>query len=210
MKRWGSRFFSSTRGHVVLLLRTGEATVTDLADELDLTKNAVRAHLSTLERDGLVVQSGKRPGLRKPELTYRLTETADDLFPQAYDLLFNRLVAVLRRRLPEDELEKLMDEVGDDLAETNVGSSIEHKSLRERAMLAIEILESLGGLAELVETDDGFLIRGFSCPLSKAVQEHPDACSIAEAMLARITGVPVREMCEKDGQPRCRFVFDNQ
>jgi predicted ArsR family transcriptional regulator len=46
------RFFASTRGRIVTLLRRSSHTVEELAQALDLTDNAVRAHLATLERDG--------------------------------------------------------------------------------------------------------------------------------------------------------------
>jgi predicted ArsR family transcriptional regulator len=44
------RFFESTRGQIVLLLRNSNKTVNDLAAALNLTDNAVRAHLLTLEQ----------------------------------------------------------------------------------------------------------------------------------------------------------------
>jgi predicted ArsR family transcriptional regulator len=50
------RFFDSTRGQIVMMLRGATRTVDELAKELELTDNAVRAHLTTLERDGLVKQ----------------------------------------------------------------------------------------------------------------------------------------------------------
>ena len=87
MERWSPRFLSGTCGQVVELLRRGEATVNELAEALSLTDNAVRSHLSTLERDGLVRQSGKRTATRKPEALYSLTPEAGQLFPKAYDLL---------------------------------------------------------------------------------------------------------------------------
>ena len=55
---WRDRLFKSTRGKILELLRTRECTVNELADALHLTDNAVRAHLASLERDRLVVQSG--------------------------------------------------------------------------------------------------------------------------------------------------------
>ena len=39
-------------------MRRAGFTVDELARELDLTNNGVRAHLATLERDGIVRQSG--------------------------------------------------------------------------------------------------------------------------------------------------------
>lgn len=56
------RFFASTRGQVVTLLRRGSRTVDELAGTLGLTDNAVRAHLAGLERDGLVTQ-GRSAGV---------------------------------------------------------------------------------------------------------------------------------------------------
>src|ERR1051325_6738085 len=79
------RFLESTRGQVITLLRGEPRTVEELAGLLELTDNAVRAHLTTLERDGLVRQSGVRRGPRKPHFTYTLTPEAERLFPQAYD-----------------------------------------------------------------------------------------------------------------------------
>ena len=69
---WRERLFKSTRGRILDLLRTRDRTVNELAEELRLTDNAVRAHLASLERDRLVVHSGMKPGFRKPHATYAL------------------------------------------------------------------------------------------------------------------------------------------
>src|SRR5207249_6425780 len=61
--RWDERFFASTRGRIVQLLRRATSTVDELAEALGLTDNAVRAHLAILERDGLVQQKGVRRGV---------------------------------------------------------------------------------------------------------------------------------------------------
>src|SRR5215475_2280244 len=112
------RFFESTRGQIVMILRGSACTVDELAEKLDLTDNAVRAHLITLERDGLVRQSGLRRGPRKPHFTYVLTNEADKLFPKAYDALLNQLIAVLKNRLSPAEIEDALREVGRAMAAT--------------------------------------------------------------------------------------------
>jgi predicted ArsR family transcriptional regulator len=56
--RLDRKFFESTRGQIVTLLRRAGLTVDELAQEVGLTNNGVRAHLATLERDGIVRQSG--------------------------------------------------------------------------------------------------------------------------------------------------------
>src|ERR671912_344819 len=110
--KFDKRFFDSTRGRLVTLLRGATKTVNELAAELGLTDNAVRAHLLSLERDGLIKQSGIQRGTRKPHFAYQLTEEAEQLFPKAYDALLNQLIAVLKERLTPSALEEVLREVG--------------------------------------------------------------------------------------------------
>ncbi|MDQ3820853.1 MAG: ArsR family transcriptional regulator, partial [Acidobacteriota bacterium] len=112
----GERFFDSTRGRIVTMLPTGACTVDELARSLELTDNAVRAHLTTLERDGLVKQKGVRRGFRKPHYTYTLSPEAEALFPKAYDVLLNQLITTLKARLPNENLEEILRDVGRSLA----------------------------------------------------------------------------------------------
>ena len=90
---WRKRLLESTRGQILELLRTKARTVNELADALRLTDNAVRAHLLSLERDGLVSQAGKQPGFRKPHATYALTADAEQIFPKAYGALLDILLS---------------------------------------------------------------------------------------------------------------------
>src|SRR4028119_1918149 len=106
--QWNKRFLASTRGRIIGLLRSSSRTVNELAAALNLTDNAVRSHLSTLERDGLVQQSGVRPGLRKPHAVYELTAEAEQLFPKAYAPLLNQVLDVLDERLAPEALEAVL------------------------------------------------------------------------------------------------------
>src|SRR5437762_10088109 len=107
---WNKRLLASTRGRILALLRSENHTVNELAQDLDLTDNAVRAHLLSLERDGLIKQSGIQRGTRKPHFAYELTEEAEHLFPKAYDALLNQLIAVLKGRLTPLALEEVLRE----------------------------------------------------------------------------------------------------
>ncbi len=194
------RFFESTRGQIVTILRSSPSTVDELAGKLDLTDNAVRAHLLTLERDGIVRQSGLRRGPRKPHFTYVLTPEADALFPKAYDALLNQLIAVLKTRLDQPEIEDVLREVGRAVA---AGSpSVQNASLESRVQTALKVLEALGGSAEVEQQDDKIVIRGNGCPLAAAVNVHPEVCRLAETLVAEIVKAPVHEYCERDGRPR--------
>ena len=202
------RFFDSTRGQIVTLLRTAPATVEELAGKLKLTDNAVRAHLATLERDGLVKQSGLRRGPRKPHFTYVLTEEADRLFPKAYDALLNQLLAVLKTRLEPAEIEDVLRAVGRALAaDASTGNEM---SLDGRVQTALKVLEAIGGAAEIEQHGDKIVIISSGCPLAAAVSVHPEVCRLAETLVAEIVKVPVEEKCDRTGRPKCRFELSHK
>jgi predicted ArsR family transcriptional regulator len=201
------RFFDSTRGRVVGLLRGKSGTVTELAEKLGLTDNAVRAHLLSLERDGLVRQSGVQRGARKPHFAYELTDEAERLFPKAYDALLNQLITALKGRLPHSVIEDVLREVGRSLAarHSSDGGSAD---LEARLRNALEILKAIGGTPSLEREDGKLIIRSGGCPLAAAVAEHPEVCELAEALVAEVVGLPVRESCDRNGTPKCCFEIE--
>ena len=200
--RRDERFFASTRGQVVSLLRQGRHTVDELAGKLGLTDNAVRAHLAALERDGLVTQGELRRGSSKPAFTYELTAEAERLFPKAYGALLHELLGVLGERLPPEALEEALREVGRRLSS---GYRTRDGDVRHRVDRAVTLLNNLGGLAEAEEAPHGFTISGCSCPLAAAVEGSPAACLLAEALLTEVIGAPVHQVCDQGPPPRCRF-----
>ncbi|HKX26330.1 MAG TPA: ArsR family transcriptional regulator [Blastocatellia bacterium] len=202
----GERFFESTRGRLVSLLRGRSCTVNELAEKLEMTDNAVRAHLTTLERDGLIRQSGVQRGHRKPHFAYELTPEAEQLFPKSYDALLNVLLSVLKERLSAEELGAVLREVGRKAAAEVKLLVAPGSDLSTRARQAVEVLQALGGAPQLEEPGGQILIRSASCPLGTAVEAHPEVCRVAETLVAQITGGRVREKCEKTpAPPRCRF-----
>jgi len=201
-QRWDQRFFASTRGRVVMLLRRSTRTVNELAGELELTDNAVRAHLATLERDGLVQQEGLRRGAGKPSYAYGLSPEAEALFPKAYAPVLAAVVETVRERRGDDEARLVLREAGRRLAEAPAASV----AVEDRVARAVAALDALGGLAEAVPEGDHYLLRGRACPLADVVEHAPDACQLAEALLAETTGLQVCECCDRESDPpRCRF-----
>lgn len=205
--RWIERLFPSTRGRIVLLLRRRERTVSDLAGALDLTDNAIRAQLTKLERDELVEPTDKRPGTRKPEIVYGLTEQAETLFPKAYDDLLDQLLQVLAER--GGDVEGLLRIVGRRLAD-RFSDRVSAPDPEARIEQACDVLEEIGGVPEVEAGDDGtVVVRGRRCPFGAVVPHHPAVCSMTETLLAHLADLPVRQECEPDGEaPQCRFVFE--
>ena len=197
------RFFASTRGKIISLLRRASRTVEELAEALDLTDNAIRAQLATLERDGLVQQRGSRRGSSKPAYIYDLAPAGEELFPKAYGPVLRQLLETLNERLAAEEVEILMRATGRRLAAM---WSVPPGEVRTRLERAVEVLNELGGLAELERRDGTYVIQGYSCPLAAVVPGHPEVCRLAASLLTELVGMPIQEQCDRGEKVGCRFV----
>jgi len=203
-----SRFHDSTRGKIVALLRRGARTVEELAGELALTDNAVRLHLGTLERDGVVAAKGVRRGggVGKPATEYEIAAAAEPGFSQAYIPFLTSLLASVGEKLGSTELRALMRDVGRRLAAGNPGVSGDPKAQAERAS---QILNALGGVTTVEKEGNRYAIKGCSCPLSVAVNERAEVCLAVQTMLRDVTGLTVKEDCDRSERPRCHFVVSS-
>ena len=200
---WNRQFFASTRGRIITLLRRSSRTVDELAQALDLTHTAVRAHLAALERDGLVHQHSERRGSKKPSAVYELAPAAEYLFPKSYGELLDQLLDVLQGRMKPEEVETLLREVGRRMA---AEWKLPPAGLGVRLEAAVNVFQDLGGLAELEACDGHACLRGYRCPFAALVPEHPVVCRLAETLLSELVGVPMQEHCERTGSVPCRFV----
>ena len=201
---WRERLFKSTRGKILDLLHARECTVNELAEELHLTDNAVRAHLASLERDRLVAQSGLKPGIRKPHTTYALGPEAEHLFPKAYGRLVALLMSIFSRQVKPRRLLAGMRLAGRRLAQEYL-SGVQRKTRQQRINAALGILKELGGAASFREEGGKHFIYGRGCPIAAATANHPEACLLAESLLTEIIGSPVKEHCIRGPTPSCRF-----
>src|SRR6476661_5533436 len=124
------RTLAGTAGRVAELLRQQERTVDELATELHLTGNAVRLHLTRLERDGVVERAGSRAGVSRPSALYRLTTEGELRFSHAYVPLLTQLLHVLSVRLRPRTFDAVLRQVGRELM---VGRLRPVGTLRQRA-----------------------------------------------------------------------------
>jgi predicted ArsR family transcriptional regulator len=192
-----------TRGRILDLLRRSPLTANEIATRLGLTHNAVRVHLTALQRDGLLREGGMQPSASRPAVIYELVSGAEALFSHAYIPFVAHLVRVLGERLPQAELDDLMRTVGHRVA-------AEWPRLRgdleQRVGAASALLEELGGLNEVERENGDFVIRGYGCLLAEATHSRPEVCRAMESFLAELIEAPVHECCDRtSARPRCCF-----
>jgi predicted ArsR family transcriptional regulator len=206
----GKRFLETTRGRILALLRRSSQTVEELAARVGLTDNAVRSHLSTLERDGLVRQEGLRrvEGPGKPATVYEIHPEAEPLFSRAYAPMLGALLDELAGQMTPDQRVELLQAAGRRLA-ANAPRHRNGEPIEVRARAGADLLNLLGGDAQVEHREGAVSIRGCGCPLSVATSERPEVCRAVESLLTEVLGVPVRETCDRGSRPRCCFQIDS-
>ena len=195
-----------TRGQILALLRRGQMTVDELARAIGITDNAVRLHLTALERDGLARALGvRREGVvGKPATLYAVAPEAEAVFSKAYEPVLTTLLVTLAGRLGDRELSDLLRDVGRQLAATSVSPEA---SLEQRVRAAASVLDALGADTEVERSGStGYVVKGFACPLSRSVAQCPPLCGAVEELVAGITKARVQEKCDRSAAPRCSFV----
>jgi predicted ArsR family transcriptional regulator len=203
------QLLDTTRGRIVTLLQAKPVTVEELANQLGLTANAVRAQLTAMERDGLVRRTGRRPGTTRPSHIFELTAEVEHVLSRAYIPLLSQLVQTFASSLPGKQVEGLLRKTGKALGDGLVAGRRPSGTMRSRVTFASQLLnEQLGALTH-VEKNGHFMIRGDGCPLSALTGKHPGVCLAMESLVSEIVGAPVHECCVRDARPRCCFEIGN-
>ena len=192
-----------TRAELLRRMRWRARTVSELADGVGISTNAVRGHVAALERDGLVMVVGREATGGKPARRYGLTPAAEELFPKAYSLVLKELVALFREETGAEGAESVLRRIGRRLAARSGGAT--SSDGEEAVARAAEALESLGGAVEVQAQADGWELKSAGCPFSDVVRDEPGVCALAESLVAEITGRTVEERCDRGARPRCTF-----
>ncbi len=199
-------FFQTTRGRIVeSLKRHRTRTATQLSQERGVTPNAIRQHLSRLERDGLVAESAQRIGPTKPTLVYSLTEEGERLFPQRYPLLLNVLLDELQREDGPAKLKEVFSNIGRRSAQRHA-ARFAGKDLPQRIAELAQFLRERGVNVEYEKTPSGFVFRELNCPFKDSVTTHPEICSMVHSLMEEVLPQkPQQVRSISRGDDRCEF-----
>jgi predicted ArsR family transcriptional regulator len=180
-------------------------TVEELCAHLRITHNAVRQHLSALLARGYVGPAQARPSGGRPRACYRLTGAGLALFPRNYAVIATALLAELRGRLGDAELDALLQSIGRSLGEREQPPSADAPQDEVARILAAH-LDALGYEALAVPRDGELQIEAFNCVFHAMAQQHPQVCKFDLAYMEAASGRRIHHMeCIVRGGSCCRF-----
>jgi len=172
---------------LTLLLRQGEVSAANLADQLGISVQAMRRHLRSLEEDGLVESTPMPAGPGRPSNLWRLTGRGHQHFPDGSEHFALGLLDSMKATLSPEAMASLLSQQALEKA-SRYRQRIGSGSLQERIATLAELRRQEGCVTELQQDPDGqgWLLSEFHCSVQRIAEEHPALCD-QELQLIRHT-----------------------
>ena len=168
---------TSTRDQILnLLKRNNQLTVSVIAQELNITEMAVRRHLNTLERDGIVETTLHRQAMGRPTNIYHLSNLGQEMFPRNYDEFTINILQDIEELVGDDKVRELFEKRRDRLKE-RYARKLNMSDFEERVMELARIHNEQGYMTEVEKEEDGtFIFKEFNCPVAEVAKKFPALC----------------------------------
>lgn len=200
--------FGDRQQHLLrLLLRHKRGLGVDaIGKELAISRNAVRQHLTALERDGLVARGPAIPSGGRPEQLYVLTPKGSERFPRRYSWFAELLLQELAAIASPDELEARLEALGRTVASSMAAGLPGTPGSPERLSAIADAMTGLG--YDAAAEGNAARIDAYNCVFHKLAAANPQVCAFDLAFLSAAAGTPVEhQACMVRGGESCRFRF---
>ena len=183
------------RGDEILhvLKRRGALATAEVADALQVSRQAAAMFLGRLADDGLVeTTEERRGGVGRPRQLWSLAAAANARFPDAHAELSLDLIGAVRDLFGEDGLDRLII-ARETSSEQNYPAAMqEATSLADRVARLAEARAREGYMAEWSTDGDGFLLVENHCPICAAARLCQGFCRSELEVFRRVLGAGTR------------------
>ncbi|MCM3698439.1 helix-turn-helix transcriptional regulator [Paenibacillus macerans] len=199
----------TTRERILHMMKTsGPLSAKEITTELQITEMAVRRHLGTMERDGLIESKMIRQTLGRPTAVYGLTEIAEGLFPKKYHTLTLDLLEELEDESGGHMVDRLFERRRDKLNRKYL-AAMDGKTLPEKVQQLSDIQNDNGYMTELERNENGeFVLMEHNCPISQIASRYNHACDCELNLFESLLDAEVeRTECLAQNGKKCVYVI---
>ncbi|HYW50412.1 MAG TPA: helix-turn-helix domain-containing protein [Gemmatimonadaceae bacterium] len=166
-------------------------TARELAARFDLTPNAMRRHLETLEAAGIVRHAREVRGVGGPVHAFSLTGSGEALFPRQYATVLLETLECIAAEHGRGGVTDFFRRKWATLA-ADAAPALHQLPMEERVQLVAELWTSLGYMAEAdVDGESGLpVLRKHNCAIRAVAEQYPEICATEAAFIGEVIGVP--------------------
>ncbi len=193
---------------LALLRNKGGLTIEALAQSLGISRNAVRQHLTYLERDSLVARGRTQSSGGRPEQLYILTNDGNERFPRQYSWFSELLLQMLQAEIGRAALGEKLAELGRSIGVSMKPRLSDESSSAGRVESIASIMQEIGYDAVAKVAGGDQFIEAHNCVFHKLATKCPEVCNFDIALLSTCSGSQVEHRtCMVRGGDACRFHF---
>lgn len=200
---------NTTRKRILLLLKkNGSMSVDGLSKEVSITPMGVRQHLLILERNGIVEYVTRKHGVGRPGFLYRLTDKANDFFPNGYQEFSMDILIDIENSDGKDKIDGIFKRRKERAVAEIIKLLSGVDNLTDRLHAFADVLQNSGCIVELDENSNCFWLKQFNCPILKIALKFKEACYYDLQLFKEIIREDVvRQQCLSDGDHACVYAI---
>lgn len=190
--------------------------MSQLAQALELSPQAVRRHLDSLRADGFVDARQERHGVGRPQLVFFATERGEETAGRAYLQLLSRLFRHLGKPdagqmgAEPQVMERVFAGIAQEVAEDH-RPEVHGATLDERVAQTSRALEGEGIVDGWNKHEEGFQMVNGECPYLRLAEMSDAACRSDRRSIELLLGTPVEQTSRiVDGSPVCEYIVRAQ
>ncbi len=182
-------------------------SIDEIANSLNISRNAVQQHISSLERDDYIQTGELKKTAGRPVRTFILTETGLNYFPKQYAWFSELVISDLKNEMGSDALKAYLQKLGNTLAQSLL-PRFEGKQTENRITELATIMEDLGFQVSATKdstTGDQY-INACNCIYHDIAQKHSEICELDKTLISTLLNKDIELVeCMAKGEHVCRF-----
>ena len=193
------------------LLKQGQATAQQLAQNLKISAQAIRRHLNELEAEGLILYQSVPQKIGRPQHLYELSELGRDrLSPQKYGEFAVSFLDTLAETAGKEQVSKVLEKQWQRKAAA-YRERLGEGTLAQRIARLVQLRQEEGYMAELHQVapkkQQEFVLVEHNCAISEVAESYPSICGHELEMFSAVLPdcVVKRTHWINDGEHRCGY-----
>lgn len=198
-----------TRKKIIMLLKKSEhLTVAEMSKEMGITSMAVRQHLMSLEKRGIINYTTRKYGIGRPVFLYKLTDVGLDFFTKAYGTLAKDVLGIVESMDGREKVASIFEKRMEKQL-TKRRAAIGHDGpVAERLMALASTLDKEGYMVETRDLGDAMELKKFNCLIYNIVGDYPEPCEFELKLYNELFNGSVERLeCQRDGNPACVYTI---